>query len=164
MNVRRAELRDAAPLLEMQLQLDGETNNMMYEVGERVAEISDKEQEIVEYIKSNSLYLVVEIEKKIIGFLCAERGRYNRIRHSAYLVIGILQSYQGLGIGSKLFRELDLWAHASSIKRLELTVMTHNKNAIKLYGKYGFETEGLKKKSLVIGDSFVDEYYMAKIT
>jgi len=32
-----------------------------------------------------------------------------------------------------------------------------------LYEKNGFEVEGIKKKSVLVDGTFLDEYYMAKI-
>ncbi|MNE64686.1 putative acetyltransferase YhhY [compost metagenome] len=75
----------------------------------------------------------------------------------------MLQQYQGMGIGSGLFQEMEAWARTADIVRLELTVMTHNERGIALYKKFGFAIEGIKKKSLNIGGEWVDEYYMSKI-
>jgi len=55
------------------------------------------------------------------------------------------------------------WAQGNNIKRLELTVMKHNQAGIALYKKHGFEIEGIKKSSMLVNGSYVDEYYMAKI-
>lgn len=74
---------------------------------------------------------------EIVGFLSADRG-VNRIKHSAYIVAGILKEYCGQGIGTSLFNKLMEWAERNGITRLELTVMTNNERAIKLYKKFGF--------------------------
>jgi RimJ/RimL family protein N-acetyltransferase len=55
------------------------------------------------------------------------------------------------------------WARERGFHRLELTVMTHNERAIRLYKKMGFEVEGVKKHSLFVNGEYVDEYYMAKL-
>lgn len=95
--------------------------------------------------------------------MSAERGAANRIKHSAYIVIGILKDYRGQEIGTKLFERLEKWASENAIIRLELIVMTHNESAIGLYKKMGFKIEGLKEKSLIVDENYVDEYYMGKI-
>ena len=59
---------------------------------------------------------------------------------------------------------LDEWAKENGIVRLELTVECHNKAARHLYEKSGFEIEGIRTKSMFVEGTFVDEYYMAKIT
>ena len=95
--------------------------------------------------------------------MSAQRGEYNRILHSAYIVVGIKKTYQGQGIGREFFALLDDWARENDIIRLELTVECKNVNAINLYKKCGFKKEGLREKSMKVDGVFVDEYYMAKI-
>lgn len=161
--VRKIQIEDAKEFLEMLKQLDGETKNMLFEEGERRSTVEDIKKQIEEASQSDSLLLVAIKDNKLVGFLSADRGFANRIRHSAYIVIGILADYRGNRIGSHLFEELDKWAKDSKIIRLELTVMKHNEAGVNLYKKMGYEIEGTKVKSLVVDGQFVDEYYMAKI-
>lgn len=163
MIVRRLEVKDSVKFIKMLKQLDNETKNMMYEPGERKTTLEEMESNIKKINCSNSLLLVAAKNENIVGFLSAERGFAKRINHSAYIVIGILKNYRGKKIGRKLFGELDKWAVENSITRLELTVMTHNVVAIRLYEKMGFKIEGLKEKSLIVDGKYVDEYYMGKI-
>jgi RimJ/RimL family protein N-acetyltransferase len=163
MGIRSAHLSDADALLKMLLQLDCETDNMMLEPGERPTTVGYAEQVINDSLQSGSLYLIATDGVQVAGFLAAERGRYRRIQHSAYVVIGILRSYRGQGIGSQFFQALDAWARANGVSRLELTVRVQNENAIRLYQKYGFEVEGTKRNSLRVDGKLVDEFYMAKL-
>ena len=41
--------------------------------------------------------------------------------------------------------------------------MTHNERGVRLYRSMGFETEGVKVKSLKVDGNYVDEYCMAKL-
>ncbi len=81
----------------------------------------------------------------MVGYLFAVGGNTKKNKHCAYIVIGILQEYQGIGIGTLLFKALDNWASNQRIRRLELTVMKENLAGVKLYEKSGFEIEGVKK-------------------
>ena len=163
MIIRKIKEEDSEKLLNMLKNLDYETKNMMYEPGERKTSIEEMKINIRNIYDSNSLMLIVEEDGNIIGFLSAERGFANRIKHSAYIVIGILKDYRGKKIGTKLFKELMDWALGNDITRLELTVMTHNEGAIKLYKEMGFKIEGLKENSLMVDGKYINEYYMAKI-
>lgn len=163
MNIRKVNIEDSESYLGMLNQLDNETKYMMYEPGERKTSIDEMRVSIGNIVEANKLLLTVEDEGKLIGFLSANRGFANRIKHSAYIVIGILKEYRGKKIGTKLFEELFQWAASNQITRLELTVMTNNENAIKLYKKMGFKVEGLKEKSLMVDGNYIDEYYMAKV-
>ncbi len=147
-------------------ELDIETDFMMYEPNER--EQHTNIQELKSDIQSNVVegndFLQIAIEDhKIVGYIRAERGRLNRISHTAYIVVGILKDYSRKGIGTAFFENLDKWAKENGILRLELTVECHNKAARHLYEKSGFEVEGIRRKAMHIGKDFVDEYYMAKM-
>ena len=102
-------------------------------------------------------------DEKIVGFLTAQRGVFRRIRHTAYIVIGIQKNYCNRKLGTKLFQMLDDWALQNKIVRLELTVVCENKGAIRLYEKSGFSIEGIKKKTMYVDGKYVDEYMMSKI-
>lgn len=163
MLVRKIERKDAEQFLGMLKQLDNETKFMLYEPGERKTTVEGMEANIDEADKSGSLILVAEVDGKIVGFLSADKGFANRIKHSAYIVIGILAGYYGMGSGKSLFTEMEKWAVSTKITRLELTVMCPNERAVKLYKKMGFEIEGIKKNSVVVDGQYIDEYYMGKL-
>ena len=114
-------------------------------------------------ILGNDFLQVAIDNQKIVGYIRAERGKFNRIRHTAYIVVGILKDYRGKGIGTSFFEKLNCWATENGIKRLELTVECHNETARHLYEKSGFKIEGTRKKSMFVNGSFVNEFYMAKI-
>lgn len=88
---------------------------------------------------------------------------FKRNRHSDYIVIAVLQAYANQGVGTQLFEFIFSWASKHQLTRLDLTVMSHNKAAIALYQKMGFEIEGAKRKSLCVDGIYRDEYYMAKL-
>lgn len=164
MVIRKITIDDAEAFLNLCRQLDKETQFMLLEPEERTTTI-DEQIAIIENIlsRNNKIIFVAEDNNQLIGYISADGGDYKRNRHSVYIVIGIIQAYTGQGIGTKLLEELENWAYRNKIRRLELTVMVHNKAAIALYKKIGFEVEGTKKHSLFIDGSYVDEYYMAKL-
>ena len=163
MMIRKANLSDAEAFWQMQSELDLETRYMMLEPGERIKDMKRIEKIISESIIGPNLLIFAEDGGKIAGYLSAQRGMLNRIKHTAYIVIGIREAYQHQGIGTKFFAELDRWARETGIKRLELTVMCPNIHAKELYEKSGFDVEGIKKHSMLVEGEYIDEYYMAKI-
>ena len=82
---------------------------------------------------------------EIVGFLHAQRGKRNRIMHTADIVVGIREAYRRQRIGSKFFQRLDDWAQENGIIRLELSVECENIAAKNLYEKSGFKVEGIRK-------------------
>lgn len=146
--------------------LDNETNYMMYEPQERIqsSNIQELRDDIQRNVTNGNDFLQIAMEdNKIIGYIRAERGKFKRIFHTAYVVIGILRNYSGKGVGTTFFENLDKWARENDVSRLELTVECHNEAAKHLYEKSGFEIEGVRAKSMYVEGRFVDEYYMAKI-
>ena len=59
-------------------------------------------------MEGQDFLLVAETDNKLIGYISAQKGRLNRIAHSAYIVIGILTDYRNKGIGTEFFKRLPL--------------------------------------------------------
>ena len=160
MQIREIDKSEARAYFECLKSIDQETKFMMFEPDERQYD----ENLITSYLSNkDDLFVGAFNEHEIVGFLSAKRGTFRRIRHSAYIVIGIRRSFQGQGIGTKLLDKLDEWARKNQVKRLELTVEVSNTPAINLYEKQGFSIEGIKRKTMLVDGEFVDEYMMAKL-
>lgn len=163
MIIRELLEEDAEMYLQMLKKLDEQTKFMMFEPGERKTALEDQKNIIKNNRKNRNPMFLVEVEGKIVGFLGGLRGKCNRVKHSLYIALGILKDYRGMGIGKTLMIKIDEWSKKNDIKRIELTVICDNENAVNLYKNMGFEVEGVKKSSLKIDDKFVDEYYMGKV-
>lgn len=166
MLVRSVKTEDAESFFHMMCMLDNETPFMMYEPDERESktpDISGLKGRIDDAVSGGDLLLVAVEEEEIVGYIWAERGKLNRILHTAYIVVGIREAYRHQGIGTEFFKKLDEWARENNIVRLELTVECANTAAIHLYEKNGFVVEGRRMKSMKLDGEFVDEFYMAKL-
>lgn len=162
--IREIEIEDASSFLQLSKQLDEETKFMLYEPGERKTTAEQQEKMIRRFIENEYATIFVAVEdERIVGFILVNGNNIQRKRHVATIVIGILQEYNGRGIGTRLFKEVEKWAKLHDVWRLELTVMAHNTRAQALYKKAGFEKEGVKKAALIIDGKGIDEYEMAKL-
>jgi len=163
-DIREIEVSDAERFLALSNKIDGETKFMMFEQGERLTTLEEQRDIIKQVIsKSNDIIFVADDNGDLVGYIGAYGGEFKRNAHSIYIVIGIRYEYTGKGIGTSLLGKLDEWAGKHKIHRLELTAISNNLSAIALYKKMGFEIEGIKKHSLCVDSSYVDEYYMAKL-
>lgn len=155
---------DASDFLWLCKTLDRESTMMMYEPGERrtTVETMRKHIRVIREV-DNSAIFVVEAEARLAGYIEAAGGCFNRNKHSATIIIGILQEFSGRGLGTRLFNHMEAWAWRQGLHRLELTVMTHNTAAIALYKKMGFVEEGVRRCSLQVDGEWIDEFTMAKI-
>ncbi|VXC52747.1 RimJ/RimL family protein N-acetyltransferase [Bacillus mycoides] len=162
--IREIRVEDATSFLQLNKQLDEETKFMLYELGERKTTVEQQEKMVHRFIENEyaTIFVAVE-EERIVGFILVNGNNFQRKRHVAGIVIGILQEYSGRGIGTSLFKEVEKWARLHDVWRLELTVMAHNTRAQALYSKIGFEQEGVKKSALIIDGKGIDEYEMAKL-
>lgn len=160
--LRRLTPDDSESFWNLKNTLDGETDFMLFEPGERKKNLESTQSFLQGTLEGKGFIIGAEHDGKLIGYLSAERGSPNRVKHSAYIVTGILSDFRGKGLGSKFFDELIKWSEENLISRLELTVTCINTAAKNLYEKKGFVIEGIKKNSLCVNGEFRDEYYMAK--
>lgn len=110
-----------------------------------IAEIDGDKESVVGYIK-----LVIDEEK--------------RRKHKGRISIAVHKDYQGNGVGSKLFKAaIDLAKNWLMLKKLELTVLETNQNAIAMYEKYGFEVEGVFKEDTVVNGKYENVVSMGMI-
>ena len=163
MEYRTLSVDEAEQFWSLMNQLDYETKYMLYEPGERTKNLSEIESIIRDSVEGHDFLLVAEIDNKLIGYISAQKGRMNRIAHSAYIVVGILTDYRGKGIGTEFFKRLNVWAEENRVVRLELTVICENEAAKHLYTNSGFKIEGMKRKSVCVDGKYLDEYYMARV-
>ena len=162
--IRHITVTDAERFLLLAQTIDQETAFMLREPGERTMTVADQREQITHLLsRSNHAVLVAEDAGQLVGYLGAAGGTYRRNRHTVHIAMGILHAYTSQGIGQRLLAALETWARAQALHRIELTVMTHNARAIKLYQGRGFAIEGTKRHSLLVNGTYVDEYFMAKL-
>lgn len=163
-SIRTIKEDDAAAFLGLLQRLDVETAFMLMDPGERTASVDELRQRIRATLGSeNQTVLVADVDRKLVGFIGATGGPYRRNRHSVYLAMGVLESHWGQGLGRSLLKEVERWALARRLRRLELTVMVHNERALRLYRGAGFRFEGTKREALVVDGRAIDEHMMAKL-
>ncbi|WP_394120013.1 GNAT family N-acetyltransferase [Planococcus donghaensis] len=161
MMIRKAVPADAFQLVPLIKHVE-ESNFMLFEPGERKTTAEQLEKRL-SAASDESLVLVAEEESELTGYLFAVGEGVKRKRHSVYVALGIRQNERGKGRGTELFLALEEWAKENALHRIELTVLEHNKAAIALYEKMGFQVEGIKRDSIWINDSYANELYMSKL-
>lgn len=151
--IRSAIERDAKNLSEVRLQIDGETENLDREKGESYMDEARFKQIIKEDTeRMNNLFLVAEVNERIVGFSRCEGNKLKRMSHKVEFGVCVLKEYWGYGIGKNLLKESIHWADSNEIKKITLNVLETNDKAIKLYKQYGFEVEGILKKDKILSD------------
>ncbi len=77
--------------------------------------------------------------------------------------MSVKQPWRGRGVGRALMTEALAWAPTVGIKRIELYVYVRNAPAIRLYERFGFETEGRRRGFIREGDEYLDDLVMARL-
>ena len=164
MIIRKLTINCIEEFVELCQLIDEESQNMYYESGERKLFLEGQKIQIDKLIHDYLSCIWVAIEdNKMIGYLIAIGNSLVRIRHLSSMVIGVLESYSNIGVGTALLSTLFKWAGEKEIYRIELTVRIKNERAICFYKKFGFDVEGIRKNSLYINSHYEDELYMSKI-
>jgi putative acetyltransferase len=107
-------------------------------------------------------YMVAEKAGQVVGVAGLTVGT-GRLRHSGSLFVYVATENQGQGIGTRLVQMLlDLADQWLLLRRVELTVLTENEGAKRLYERFGFVVEGRRKMSVISQGEMKDEWLMAR--
>lgn len=160
--LREAVGFDAKDIIEYLNIVGGESNNLLFGEGEFHLTIEEEEVYIENMNKDkNSLMLLGIIENSIVSISQITSSSRNRIAHNSELCISVKKDYWKSGIGTVVMEELINFAKRhDKIKNISLGVKSSNKNAIKLYEKFGFNKIGAHKDFFNINGQFDDEILM----
>ena len=162
--IREAQAQDAAQIIAHVKRLIAEPEVYIITApGEFNFTVEQEQAFLNEHASSdNSVFLVAEIEGKIVGMLNCTGGTRRATRHAATLGMSVDREWRNQGVGSLLMARAVEWAKQSEmVSRIELSVFARNEMAIHLYQKYGFVVEGRRRKSLYRNGEYFDDLIMA---
>ncbi len=161
-SIRLATEADAAALLALRKKIFAESDTMLWEPAEFTA-TEDDERKRIRHLnsKANSTYLLAESGGHVVGLLFVMGEEANRLKHSAWVAMGVSKEHKGQGIGTALLQEAIAWSKRAGLVRLALTVRTTHLRAVALYLRCGFVVEGVRRNSVRVDGVLMDEYLMA---
>ncbi|ANU23357.1 GNAT family N-acetyltransferase [Planococcus donghaensis] len=163
--IRPAAHGDASSLSDLQKKIEGESDFFLYGHGERFLSTQKTRKQIIEWNQNgHSLILLAILNGQHVGYLMIEGYKAHRASHRAGLRIGIQKDSQRNGIGSLLLQKAEAWSAEKGIHRLEVSVLETNSTALTFLHKHGYESEGIRRKALMIQQTAYDEIYLAKIS
>jgi RimJ/RimL family protein N-acetyltransferase len=165
LTLREARRSDAAALLEYLEAVSAETDYLTFGPGEFNLSVEEEETYLEKCQKANnSLYLLAEVEGRLVGALSFEGGSRVRTRHTGEFGISVRKEYWGQGVASALLDVLTEWAvERKIIRKLNLRVRTDNRRAIRLYERKGYVTEGTIRKELCVNGECYDLLWMGML-
>ena len=160
--IRKASSSDAASLIEYLNIIGSESDFLTFGKGEFGRSIEDEEKFIESALKKeNALFLIAEINGKVVGNLNFSGGTRKRTAHAGEFGVSVLKDYWGKGIGGELISYLIGWSRgAGLVRKINLKVRTDNERGISLYRKLGFSEEGTLKRDFLIDGKFYDSLLM----
>lgn len=164
LHVKEAAPCDAAKVISHVESTCGESDYLSFGPGEFGISEEEEVKVLHDYLESEEkVYFIGLIGDEIVASLSFAAGKRKRMRHYGEFGMCVRKKYWGLGIGSVLVDELLEWAERSkTIRKINLSVRTDNRNAIHLYLKKGFEFEGKISNALRIGEVSYDTYCMGR--
>lgn len=110
------------------------------------------------------IFVAVLEDGTVIGSAGLQVCTNPRMRHVGTLGMLVHTEFQNQGIGTALMKTvLELADNWLMLRRVELEVYADNQRAVRLYEKFGFETEGRKREASVKNGAYVDLLVMARL-
>ena len=124
--VRPIEVADAEGYIALLQRLDVESRFPVVGCFERVMD-AEQWRTYIARMKEEGCHadFVAEDRGQLVGFLSTTRSDTAAVRQLR-IVIGLLQSHTGQGIGTRLFAAMETWARDAGVQRLELLVEANN--------------------------------------
>lgn len=115
-------------------------------------------QQLHELNSSPDSFILGAFEDGLVGIVTMRRHQIIKFRHRAEInQMYVASEARGRGIGRALMRELiERARHRPGLEHLDLSVTASNAAARQLYLSLGFETYGVDRQGLKIGDQYFD--------
>jgi ribosomal protein S18 acetylase RimI-like enzyme len=103
------------------------------------------------------------IDNELVGMMTIAEEGAPKLRHRVNLfAVYVTPRVRGQRIGMALLRAvIEHSKQLPYVEKINLTVVSTNDRAIKLYEKFGFKSFGLEHHAMKIDDTYVDEIYMS---
>ncbi|MCZ7588382.1 MAG: GNAT family N-acetyltransferase [Gaiella sp.] len=159
--VRHAEQADASELVALAAAVGREPGNWLLTT-EAWRPIADERRYLKTVRRHADAAVLVAVDgDRIVGRLSLARDPHPASAHVADLGMMVAASHRRRGIGRMLLEAAVAWARTARVAKLELHVFPWNEQAIRLYERFGFEREGLRRSHYLRDGVAVDALLMA---
>ena len=165
--VRAIEPGDAARLRAWERAILGDGPFYVKQVHEQAA-VSQIEKEIAESARNpqhfvRGAFVGEPGDERLIGHAGVWFDPWSRSRHDGWVNVNVLREASGLGIGRRLWTEVEDWAHERGARRLTGAVQAHNLRGLTFAEAAGFRREALARNYVVIDGRSADRVRLGKV-
>jgi ribosomal protein S18 acetylase RimI-like enzyme len=133
-----------------------------YIVAESVADEIDHDEALLRHNEIESrMFFVATVGDEVVGWVHLYAPELDKLAHTAELTVGVLDDYQGHGIGSHLLARGLEWAGSNGYEKVYQSAPSTNEYAIGFLKDHGWETEAVREDHYKMGGEYVDEVMMA---
>ena len=130
---------------------------------ESVADVIDTEGVLLRHNNIESrVFFVATVSDDVVGWVHLKHRELKKLNHTAKLTVGVLEQYQGQGIGTRLLERGLEWAASNGVEKIYNSVPSSNERGIAFFELRGFKVEAVRKKHYKINGEYHDEVMMAK--
>lgn len=159
--VRRATPADAAALVALGREVGAEPEGWLITDGDW-RDVGDERRYLRAIRRTpHAAVFVAEADDRIVGRLSLARDSHPACAHVADLGLMVDAVHRRQGIGSALLEQAVEWARGAGVEKIELHVFPHNEAAIRLYERFGFEREGIRRRHYRRRNERLDAVLMA---
>jgi RimJ/RimL family protein N-acetyltransferase len=123
--------------------------------------LDDVRRYILDAIAKDDPAIVAIGGDAVVGWCDIRRDSQPAAAHRGALGIGVVPSWRGRGVGSRLIEAALGLARERCFVRIELEVYADNYPAIALYEKFGFVREGVRRDAIAIDGRYCDSILLA---
>ncbi len=164
-SIKKANVSDSKILSDFVSQLDKQSLFLPYNPDERNAseEVVKRYLEDISKNVKSIVYIAVDLNNKVVGFVCGEVSKLIRFSHIMKLNVGVLELYQRQGVAKKLGDAILQYAIELGLTRLEVEIIAENKPSLFLASSFNFNIEGVKTSAIKIDDKYYDVYILSRL-
>ena len=134
-----------------------------YVRAESVADIVDNEGVLLRHNDIESrIFFVATINDEVVGWVHLKHRDLEKLSHTAEITLGVLEQYQGKGIGSHLLERGLEWGASKGLERIHNSIPASNERAVAFLESRGFEVEAVRENHYKLNGTYIDEVMMAK--
>jgi RimJ/RimL family protein N-acetyltransferase len=101
--------------------------------------------------------------ERLLGHAGAWFDPWSRSRHDGWVNVTVLREASGLGIGRRLWAEIEGWARQHGARRLSAAVQAHNLRGLAFAEAAGFRREALARNYAIIDGRAADRVRLGKV-